>query len=269
MAPEHERLKLLIAYHGAGFRGWQSQATRDAIQDYMEGAFAKITQTKISVQGSGRTDAGVHALGQVAHADVPLGKLSCFAWQSALNACLPREIRVLRATRARPGFHARFDASGKTYIYRICNASFLHPMELGRAWHLPGPLDASILTAGAALLTGTHDFAGFAANRGHPPANTVRTLHRIAVARRGAMLTLRFEGSGFLYKMVRLLTGALVRCAQGRADLSFISGLLSAKGARKTSFSAPAEGLYLVRVHYGKADKGNDCRSALHTRMRK
>jgi tRNA pseudouridine38-40 synthase len=252
MPPEHERLKLLIAYNGRPFRGWQSQATRDTVQDHLEGAFAEIAQTKISVQGSGRTDAGVHALGQVAHADVPPGKLSCPAWQSALNACLPKEIRVLRATRARPGFHARFDATGKTYIYRICNASFLHPMELGRAWHLPGPLDASILTAGAALLTGTHDFAGFAANRGHPSSDTVRTLHRIALTRKGAMLTLRFEGDGFLYKMVRLLTGTLVRCAQGRAGLSFITGLLSAKGARKTSFAAPAEGLYLVRVNYGK-----------------
>jgi len=252
MAAECERLKLLIAYHGSKFRGWQSQATRDTVQDHLEAAFAEITQTKISVQGSGRTDAGVHALGQVAHADAPPGKLSCAAWQSALNACLPKEIRVLRATRARPGFHARFDATGKTYLYRICNAPFIHPMELGRAWHLPGPLDASILKAGAALLTGTHDFAGFAANRGHPPADTVRTLRRIALARKGPILTLRFEGDGFLYKMVRLLTGALVRCAQGRADLSFISGLLAAKGARKTSFSAPAEGLYLLRVHYGR-----------------
>jgi tRNA pseudouridine38-40 synthase len=247
-----ERLKLLIAYNGQPFRGWQSQATRDTVQDYLEAAFAEITQTKISVQGSGRTDAGVHALGQVAHADVPPGNLSSFAWQSAINACLPKEIRVLRATRAKPGFHARFNATGKTYIYRICNASFLHPMELGRAWHLPGALDLSILSAGAKLLTGRHDFAGFAANRGHPPSDTVRTLHRIALTRKGAMLTLRFEGDGFLYKMVRLLTGTLVRCAQGRADLSFITGLISAKGARKTSFAAPAEGLYLVRVRYGK-----------------
>ena len=244
------RLKLLIAYDGRPFRGWQSQATRDAVQDHLESAFAKIGAGKVSVQGSGRTDAGVHALGQIAHADVPRTKLPLAAWQPALNACLPTGIRVLRATRARQDFHARFDACGKIYTYRIWNQSCLHPMEIGRAWHVPGPLDLATLRAGAALLTGQHDFAGFAANRRAPATNTVRTLHRIAITRRSALLTLRFEGDGFLYRMVRLLTGTLVRCAQGRADLSLIAGLLTAKGARKTSFAAPAEGLYLTRVLY-------------------
>ena len=251
------RLKLIVAYDGRPFRGWQSQATKDTLQDHLEAAFAEITQQRVSVQGSGRTDAGVHALGQVAHADVPEGKLTTSAWQIALNGCLPKQIRVIRATRAHSDFHARFDATGKAYVYRIWNASFLHPMELGRAWHFPSPLDMEVLRNGTALLTGTHDFASFAANRGQPSKDTVRTLHRIVPAHRGSLVTLRFEGDGFLYKMVRLLTGTLIRCAQGRAELSFIADLLAAKGRRKTTFAAPAEGLYLLRVRYGRKPRAS------------
>jgi tRNA pseudouridine38-40 synthase len=246
------RLKLLIAYDGRPFRGWQSQATKDAVQDHLEAAFANTIGEKVSVQGSGRTDAGVHALAQIAHADVPAARLEVGAWQGALNNFLPPEIRVLRVTKAAPEFHARFDARGKIYTYRIWNDSYLHPLEIGRVWHMPSTLDLEILRAGLELLQGKHDFAGFAANRapGYAAEDTVRTIQQIALTRRGDLLTLRFEGDGFLYKMVRLLTGTLVRCAQGRAELSFIKELLAGQGARKTSFAAPAEGLYLTRVLY-------------------
>ena len=248
------RLKLLIAYDGRPFRGWQSQATKDAVQDHLEAAFANTIGEKVSVQGSGRTDAGVHALAQIAHADVPAARLEVGAWQGALNNFLPPEIRVLRVTRAAPEFHARFDARGKIYTYRIWNASYLHPLEIGRVWHMPSPLDLDILRAGMQLLEGKHDFAGFAANRapGYAAEDTVRTLlvEIDLSSLSGDLLTLRFEGDGFLYKMVRLLTGTLIRCAQGRAELSFIKELLAGKGARKTSFAAPAEGLYLTRVLY-------------------
>jgi len=246
------RLKLLIAYDGRPFRGWQSQATKDAVQDHVEAAFANTIGEKVSVQGSGRTDAGVHALAQIAHADVPAARLEVAAWQGALNNFLPPEIRVLRVTRAAPDFHARFNARGKIYTYRIWNSQYLHPLEIGRVWHMPSQLDLEILRAGLLLLEGKHDFAGFAANRapGYAAEDTVRTIQQITLPRRGELLTLRFEGDGFLYKMVRLLTGTLVRCAQGRAELTFIKELLAEKGARKTSFAAPAEGLYLTRVLY-------------------
>ena len=246
------RLRLLIAYDGRPFRGWQSQVTKDAVQDHLEAAFANTIGEKVSVQGSGRTDAGVHALAQVAHADVPAERLSVEAWKGALNNFLPPEIRVLRTTRAKPEFHARFDARGKIYTYRIWNETYMHPLEIGRAWHMPSPLDMDILRAGADLYLGKHDFAGFAANRspGYAAENTVRTIHDIHITTRGDVLTLRYEGDGFLYKMIRLLTGTLVRCAQGRAELDFIRDLLAAKGARKTSFAAPADGLYLTRVLY-------------------
>jgi tRNA pseudouridine38-40 synthase len=249
-ADKTQRLRLLVAYDGRPFRGWQSQATKDAVQDFIEAAFAKIVGKRVVVIGSGRTDAGVHALGQVAHATVPKDLLGIRKWRDALNAHLPHEIRVLRATAARADFHAQFDARGKEYVYRIWNGPFLHPLEIGRAWFVPRPLDLPRLREAARLLEGTHDFASFAANRGEPIADTVRTIHRIRIARRGALLTLRFDGDGFLYRMVRLLTGTLVRCAEGRAEPSFLTELLGARGKKKTHFQAPAEGLYLARVRY-------------------
>ena len=244
------RLKLLIAYDGRKFRGWQTQATRDGVQDFLEKALAQLVGTRVVVHGSGRTDAGVHALGQVAHIVVPRDRIPLAKWASAINACLPHEIRVLRATRAKPKFHARFDASGKIYTYRIWADPIFHPMEIGRAWFMPVPLDAALLNETAQLLTGTHDFASFAANRGQPERGTVRTISSIRMVKRGPLITLRFEGSGFLYKMVRLLTGTLVRVAQGRLEPAFIHKLLAEPGKRKTNYAAPAEGLYLTRVLY-------------------
>jgi tRNA pseudouridine38-40 synthase len=248
---EVERLRFLIAYDGRPFTGWQSQAKGEGVQDYMERALAKILGNAVRVHGSGRTDAGVHALGQVAHADVPQGKHSPERWRAALNANLPSEIRVMRVQRVlggREGFHARYSATGKRYDYRVWNDTWLHPLEIGRVWHTPFPIDVVRLREAAALLVGTHDFAGFAANRGTEEPDTVRTINAIKITRHGALITLRFEGNGFLYKMVRLLTGTLVRIGQGKADMALIRELL--KGGKKTQFAAPAEGLYLVRVSY-------------------
>jgi tRNA pseudouridine38-40 synthase len=250
------RLKLTISYDGRPFRGWQSQIGKDAVQDVLEVAFAQVNGgQRIPIQGSGRTDAGVHALAQMAHADVPRDRLAPRQWLAALNAYLPPEIRVTRCQWAGPEFHARFSAKGKRYVYRIWNGPVLPPLEFGRGWHVFHPLDLARLRQAAALLTGTHDFGGFAANRGVPCPDTVRTLRRIDVkGRPGGLLTLTFEGDGFLYKMVRLLTGSLVRVAQSRAELDWLAGLLEPPqpGAPrvKTSFAAPAEGLYLVRVFY-------------------
>jgi tRNA pseudouridine38-40 synthase len=245
-----ERLRLLIAYDGRAFRGWQSQAGGGAVQDHLERALARLCGGRIVVHGSGRTDAGVHALGQVAHADVPRGKFDLRTWQLALNANLPPEVRVLRVNRAAAGFHARFDARGKIYDYRLWLGSALHPLEIGRAWHVPLPIDFERLRAGARLITGRHDFAAFAANRGKPEKDTVRTIHSVRVTRRGPLVTLRFEGDGFLYRMVRLLTGSLMRVAQGKAPLDWLRALLAGKGAMKSNFAAPPDGLYLVRVLY-------------------
>ena len=247
-SPPTNRLKLIIAYDGFPFRGWQSQTGGDTVQDHLEAAFAKICSRRIPIHGAGRTDAGVHALGQCAHADVPRGAIPPAKWISALNANLPREIRVLKCTRVAAAFHARFLAKGKIYAYRISNCAVLSPFEFHRSWHLPGELDLATLQSVSKKITGTHDFAAFAANRGTPVESTVRTLHSIKIRRKGAIVTIEFEGSGFLYKMARLLTGSMVRCAQHRASTGWIDELLA--GGTKTSFAAPAEGLYLVRVLY-------------------
>jgi len=247
---ETERLRLTIAYDGRKFRGWQSQATKDAVQDQLEDALHDLCGKRIVVHGAGRTDAGVHALAQIAHVEVPAGKFDLRTWMFAINSRIPFEVRVLRIQHAAPDFHARYDARGKVYAYRIWHHIVMHPLEIGRAWQMPGELDLDILRAGSAKLIGKHDFASFAANRGRRGEDTVRTIHSIRISRRGPLITMRFEGDGFLYKMVRLLTGTLVRCAQGRLPLSRIDELMKSKGATKTTFAAPADGLYLERVLY-------------------
>ena len=250
------RLKLTIAYDGRPFCGWQSQAGGDAVQDFLEAAFAKLCGgDRVPLHGSGRTDAGVHALAQVAHADVPHARLTPHTWLAALNAHLPQEIRVMRCQWAGPEFHARFAAKGKRYIYRIWNGPVMPPLEMGRAWHVFRPLNMAMLRQGTELLTGTHDFGGFAANRGVPCLDTVRTIRKIDLkGQPGGLITLTFEGDGFLYKMVRLLTGSLVRVAQDKDDLPWLAAFLPppapGQPRKKTSFAAPAEGLYLARVLY-------------------
>ncbi|MEQ1851135.1 MAG: tRNA pseudouridine(38-40) synthase TruA [Chthoniobacteraceae bacterium] len=255
-----DRLKLVVAYDGRPFAGWQSQAGGNAVQDYLEAAFLAVGGIQVRIHGSGRTDAGVHALGQVAHADVPRGQYPVGIWMSALNAHLPREIRVLRSSRVwggRDGFHARFSAIGKRYLYRLWNAPFMHPLEIGRAWHVPRVLDLDRLREAAALLIGRHDFVRFSARAAKNDRETVRTIHRVSIVPRSHLVTLTFEGDGFLYKMVRLLTGTLVRVAEGRAPVSFITDLLSPKVSARTHFTAPAEGLYLAKVSYPPTARRN------------
>jgi len=241
------RLRLLIAYDGSAFRGWQSQAGGRTVQDHLEAAFATLCGERVKVHGAGRTDAGVHALGQCAHADVTReGKMD---WTAALNANLPRELRVLRCGRTRKDFHARYSAKGKIYAYRIWNAPVLSPFELRRAWHLPAPLDLEAMRKAARLFHGMHDFKAFAASRGKPEQDTQRTIYGIAITRKGPVITLKFHGDGYLYKMVRLMTGALVKTGRGSAPVESIAVYLDGR-AGKCAFAAPADGLYLARVIY-------------------
>lgn len=245
-----ERLKLIVAYDGRPFRGWQCQATGDGVQDHLQAAVAKLTGSPACVQASGRTDSGVHALGQVAHVDVPRGFRAPAVWLTAINANLPAGVRVLRITRATAGFHSRRDALGKRYIYRIWNGPCHHPLEIGRVWYVARPLDLAAMRSAAALLAGRHDFAAFAANRGKVEHNTVRTITKVSITRRGSLITLRVEGDGFLYKMVRLITGTIVRVGEGKADAGYVRELLASGGRKKSQFTAPPEGLYLDRVFY-------------------
>jgi tRNA pseudouridine38-40 synthase len=248
--PALERLKLTIAYDGRPFSGWQSQPNQNGVQDHLNGAFLALLSEPVKLHGAGRTDSGVHALGQVAHVDVPQHKFDPAKWIVALNAHLPAQIRVVRCQRASTCFHAQYSAVGKVYQYRLWNDPVFHPLEIGRSWHVPQILDLGTIRAAADRLIGTHDFASFAANRGKAVEATTRTIRQIRVRRRKELISMEFDGDGFLYRMVRMLTGAIVRVASGREDLSWIDQLLSTPGKTKASYTAPAEGLYLVRVEY-------------------
>jgi tRNA pseudouridine38-40 synthase len=246
---QQRRLKLIVAYDGAPFAGWQSQSHRNTVQDLLERAFKRVAGGAVRVHGAGRTDAGVHALAQCAHVDV-LKFLPPDRWIKALNALLPSAIRVLRCQYVSNDFHARLSARRKIYRYRIWTASILPPFEYRRVWHVARPLDLEVLKAVAKHFVGTHDFAGFAANRGKPEASTIRTINNVRVQKDGPCVTIEFDGDGFLYKMVRLMVGALVKCALGKMRIEEITSRLQSGKAGSARFVAPAEGLYLVRVRY-------------------
>ena len=246
------RLKLIVAYDGAPFAGWQSQRNGNGIQDQLERAIAQICSKPVRVHGAGRTDAGVHALAQCAHVDLPARRYGEKRWRSALNGVLPPTIRIMQCKFAAQSFHARFSAEGKLYRYRIWNGEVLLPLENGRAWHVRDPIDRTALAAAAALFVGRHDFASFAANRGAPVDDTTRTLRAVRVRHSGLLLAIEFEADGFLYKMARLMAGALVEVGLGKASREEIRSRLHHPTQRfpHARNVAPAAGLFLVRVRY-------------------
>jgi tRNA pseudouridine38-40 synthase len=243
------RLKLIVSYDGTPFAGWQSQSHRNTVQDHLERAFERVSGGVVRVHGAGRTDAGVHAVAQCTHVDV-LKFLPADQWIKAINALLPPSIRVLRCRYVSQDFHARLSAKGKIYRYRIWTAPVLPPFENGRAWHIEQSLDLKILKSAAKHFVGTHDFRAFAANRGKPEPSTIRTIKFVRVRQKGPCVTIEFDGDGFLYKMVRLIVGALVKCALGKMHIEEITSRLHSGKVGSARFVAPAEGLHLVRVRY-------------------
>ena len=252
-----QRWKWAIAYDGQAFEGWQSQPSGNTIQDHLERALAEIKGVPqgTRIHGSGRTDAGVHAEGQVAHVDVPAGLgLSAESWLGAMNARLPASIRVLSVEAVDRSFHARFSVVEKSYHYKVFFGKILPPMLAGRVWHLHGHLDTDGLRRCAAILQGRHDFQAFAANRGPhspPPRSTIRTIKAIEIAEKcESLLILRFTADGFLFRMVRLMMGTMVQVAQRKLSEENLIALLEGRAPLKTSACAPAHGLYLSAVVY-------------------
>jgi tRNA pseudouridine38-40 synthase len=241
--------KLTLAYRGTDFSGWQRQHDKRTVQGCIENALEKIWGMKISLQGSGRTDTGVHALGQVASFNAPrlhTGEVL----QRALNANLPRDIRVVKCRLVSPSFHARFDALGKTYRYLIWNHPVQDPFIWDTHWYVPRPLDLSAMRQAARLLLGKHDFASFTSNPGYERATTVRTMKRASIARDKATLTFHFTADGFLYRMVRNLVGGLEKVGQGKMTVDDFGGILHARSRSAAPPNAPACGLYLMHVSY-------------------
>ena len=255
--PDSIRIRLKIAYDGTAYAGWQVQKIGLGIQQLIETAIAKLFGLSLRIHGSSRTDTGVHAIGMVAHLDIPLyqWKMTPSKLVLALNANLPTDIRILGAGLCTSNFHARFDAKGKQYRYFVWNHPVAMPLLRSTTWHVPKPLDFSSMSQASKFFIGTHDFKSFAANRSYEMESNVRTLFRCSFHRRGSLLTFVMEGDGFLYKMCRGIVGTLVQVGLGKISPSEISNILDKKDRRIAGMNAPAHGLVLWRVFYRKRRK--------------
>jgi tRNA pseudouridine38-40 synthase len=248
------KFKLTIAYDGTRYQGWQVQKTGTGVQEKVEEALGKLFPSRPRVHSSSRTDTGVHALGMVAHFEAPEAecRMTGPKLALALNAWLPEDIRVVAAARARAGFHARFDATGKQYRYFVWNHTAMNPLLRQTAWQVPRPLDLAAMRRAAPLFVGKHDFQSFTATQGYAKDSTVRTLRRCDLKRSGRLLTFIIEGDGFLYKMCRGIVGTLVQVGQGKFPPEEIRAMLARKDRRVAGMTAPAHGLVLWKVFYRK-----------------
>jgi tRNA pseudouridine38-40 synthase len=246
------KLKLTIAYDGTNYAGWQAQRTGIGVQERVEAALAKLFPSRPRVHGSSRTDAGVHALGLVAHCEVPRAefRLPLRKLPLALNAWLPEDIRVLAARRARGDFHARFSATGKQYRYFLWNHPALNPLLRHTAWHVKRKLDVAAMRRAARHFLGRHDFRSFRANPDYDTDSTVRTLTRCDLRKSGPLLTFTIEGDGFLYKMCRGIVGTLVQVGEGKMAPDAVPKILAHRDRRGAGVTAPAHGLVLGKVFY-------------------
>ena len=248
------RFRLIVEYDGTAYCGWQRQINGPSVQQELEEALLRLTHAPVTVIGSSRTDAGVHALGLCAHFDsdtrIPADKLAF-----ALNTMLPPDIRIRESSEAPAGFHARFSACGKVYTYTFFNAR--HANAVGRLYsaHVPLPLDESRMHEEAQALLGTHDFAAFAAS-GSVVKSTVRTVYRAKVARSGDTVTLTVLGNGFLYNMVRIIAGTLMEVGTGKRERGAIARAIATGDRLSLGQTAPAQGLTLCCVLYpGEEEK--------------
>ena len=247
------KVKLIIAYDGTRYAGWQFQKTGVGVQEKVEEALRRLFPGIERLHAASRTDTGVHALGMAAHVEIPLRelRLSDAKLPLALNAYLPEDIRVVEARRCGAEFHARFDATGKQYRYFVWNHRSMNPLLRLQAWHVPQALDAAAMRAAARLLLGKHDFKSFAANRNYEMESTVRTLNRCDIKRSGPLLTFVIEGDGFLYRMCRGIVGTLVQLGRGKYSRDDLKRILAARDRRAGGVTAPAHGLVLWKVFYG------------------
>lgn len=246
------RIKLIIEYDGTNYVGWQRQLNGLAVQQVVEEALEDLTGEKTVIHAAGRTDAGVHALGQVVHFDtnttIPPDRLSF-----ALNTRLPDDIRVVKSEQMDDDFHARFCAKAKTYVYTYYNAEHASAVYRNTSAHARGCLDIEAMKKAAEVLVGTHDFASFCAS-GSDVDTTVRTVFSIDVKPELPFIRIEVTGSGFLYNMVRIIAGTLLEAGQGRLKAGDVKAILEAKNRRKASPTAPAKGLVMKRIYYKKQE---------------
>jgi len=246
------KYKLVIAYDGTGYEGWQVQKIGTGVQEIVEKALAKLFPSTPRLHSSSRTDTGVHALGMVAHFTVPRpeARMTTRKLSLALNAHLPPDIRIVSAALSADRFHARFDAGGKQYRYFVWNHSAMNPLLRHSAWHVPRKLEVKLMRAAAKWFVGKHDFQSFSSNPGYEKQTTVRTLTRCDVKKSGAQYTFIIEGDGFLYKMCRGIVGTIVQAGLGKFPPDEIKVMLAKADRRVAGMTAPAHGLVLWKVFY-------------------
>jgi len=247
-------LKMILAYDGADFSGWQVQPDAPTVQGTLASAIGRITGEKVLPQGSGRTDAGVHALAQVV-TFVTESTVPTENFQKALNDILPASVRVLEVSQVVQDFHARHSACAKTYRYRIHRAAICPPFLARYVWHYPYPLDESAMTQAAGFVVGEHDFTSFAAvdperGREGEMASNVRTIFSSSWERTGDEFVYTVKGSGFLHHMVRNLVGTFILVGKGTLRAGDLTRILAARNRSAAGATAPASGLYLVSVEY-------------------
>jgi tRNA pseudouridine38-40 synthase len=254
------KFKLVIAYDGTAYEGWQVQKIGTGVQQIVETALAKLFPDTPRLHSSSRTDTGVHALGMVAHFEVTHAeaRMTGHKLRLALNAHLPPDIRILAASRVPQTFHARFNASGKQYRYFVWNHPAMNPLLRQTAWHVPRKLDLRLMRAAAGWFVGRHDFQSFSANPGYKRATTVRTLTRCDVKKSGSQFLFIIEGEGFLYKMCRGIVGTIVQAGLGKFPADEVKGMLEKSDRRVAGMTAPAHGLVLWKVYYRKGSRAND-----------
>ncbi len=242
------RVLLVVQYDGTDYHGFQRQPGLPTVQEELERALSELLGEDTTITGAGRTDAGVHALGQTATFEtdrpIPIEHLA-----GALTDLLPNAVSVVSAVEVPADFHPRYDAVGKLYGYRILNRELPSPFIGRYAWHVPQPLDVALMREGAERLLGTHDFVAYSSSGGSV-TDTVRELRRLDVERQGEMVEIRAEASGFLYMMVRRIVGTLVEVGRGRLALEQVGLILEGRDRRRVPLVAPPQGLSLIKVIY-------------------
>ncbi len=243
-------IKLVIAYDGTNYHGWQTQSDNITIQETIEKAISIITKKNSSLIGSGRTDKGVHALGQVANF-VTETKIETDKIKFALNANLPKDIRILSSEEVSMEFNSRFDAHNKTYMYQIYNDKINSPFYDRYTYFIPSELDFEKMNKASTYLVGTHDFKGFMA-AGSEVKTTVRTIYTTKLVKEEKIIRLYVNGSGFLYNMVRIIAGTLIDIGKGTKEISCVQKALEIKDRTILGHTAKPEGLFLQEVEYPK-----------------
>lgn len=253
-----KRFRVECAYDGTNFAGWQSQVTKMTVQDTIESRLEVMFEQPVRIHGSGRTDAGVHANGQVFHFDAPW-EHGTEALKRALQAGFSHAIQIIEVEEVKEDFHARYGATGKRYVYRLFRGQ-ASPFDVRYSWSFFGEaLNVSLMQRAAALLLGLHDFTAFAAKRiDGTKENPVKDLRRLDVIEEGPWLIFKTEASGYLYKMVRSLVGTLVEVGRGKLTIEEVQALLEKKVRTAAVVTAPPQGLFLDKVFYDGSSFNSD-----------